>query len=59
MSMDDRSVGYDAQEPPEAGAKLYCDRCGEPIYEGERYYYLWPENKILCESCMGDFAEIA
>lgn len=50
--MNDRNIGYDAAEPPEAEAAIYCDECGAPIYEGEGYYEI--SGVVYCERCIDD-----
>jgi hypothetical protein len=36
-----------APDPPEFGK---CDRCGEPVFDGDEYYEE-PDGDVLCESC--------
>ena len=41
--------------PPEDKPMLNCDKCGDGIYCGERYYYLdW---EYLCRDCALDWLE--
>lgn len=42
----------DPPEAEEAEAAIYCDECGEPIYEGEDYYEI--REVVYCERCIED-----
>ena len=33
-----------------------CDKCGEPIFVGEKYYEV--TDIVLCENCIEEFAKI-
>lgn len=55
--MDDHGLGWaetmrDRREPPEPEPKRHCDRCGEPLYEGDTIYDI--DGEIICEKCLWD-----
>jgi len=54
---NDRSVGYDAKEPPEGKPVCVCDDCGDDICRGETYYRIG--DAFICEDCIYDYAVIA
>ena len=46
--MEEDRLGNDDYDEPRIC--LYCDECGEAIYEDERYYEFF--GRVMCDSCI-------
>lgn len=44
-------------EPPEPKIAFLCYECGEPIREGDDYYFV--DCQRYCEECIGEMRETA
>lgn len=47
----------DRMEPPEPNPVLYCDKCGDGIYEGDAYYKIDGNN--VCDNCLENYRRTA